>query len=225
MYKSGLLSVVALAGLASIASADIVTVDAKAAIFDAGRDTPTLDGLLAPGIAVPTGTAYVTVPEVTGLVRAHPALTWAGPDGNPDTLNDTDINSYAGISGIIHPNTLALLGVFLTDAPPENPAPDRLDFYDLTSNFTSLSPELGQAFFIGDGWTDGAVLQQFNVPAGATRLYLGLADAGWFTGDPGAYIDNEGSFDADVYFTAIPAPGSLALLGVGGFVTLRRRRR
>ncbi|VAX39894.1 hypothetical protein MNBD_PLANCTO03-2126, partial [hydrothermal vent metagenome] len=51
MYKSGLLSVVALAGLASIASADIVTVDAKAAIFDAGRDTPTLDGLLAPGIA------------------------------------------------------------------------------------------------------------------------------------------------------------------------------
>ncbi len=224
MYKSGLLSVVVLAGLASIASADIVNVDAKAAIFDAGRDTPTLDGMLAAGIAVPVDTAYVTVPEVTGLVRAHPVLTWAGPDGNPDTLNDTDISSYMGISGLIHPNTLALLGVFLTDATPENPAPDRLDFYDISSNFTTLSPVIGQSFFIGDGWTDSNVLQQFNVPVGATYLYLGLADAGWFTGDPGAYSDNEGAFDADVRFTAIPAPGSIALLGLGGIVTLRRRR-
>lgn len=224
MRKSGFISVVAIAGLASLASADIVHVDAKAAIFDAGRDTPTLDGMLAAGIAVPSDTAYVTVPEVTGTVRAHPVLTWAGADGNPDTLNDTDINSHMGVSGLSHPRTLALLGVFLSDATPENPAPARLDFNALTSDFDSLSPEIGQSFFIGDGWNSDMLLQQFNVPAGATRLYLGLADAGWFTGDPGTYADNSGAFDADVHFTAIPAPGSIALLGLGGLVTLRRRR-
>ncbi len=224
MCKSGFISVVVVAGLASLASADIVYVDAKAAIFDAGRAVPTLDGMLAAGIAVPSGTAYVTVPEVTGEVRAHPVLTWAGPDGNPDTANDTDINSYMGVSGLIQPKTLALLGVFLSDATPENPAPARLDFYDLSSDFASLSPEIGQSFFIGDGWTSDTLLQQFNVPAGATRLYLGLADAGWFTGDPGTYADNAGAFEADVRFTAIPAPGSIALLGLASLVTFRRRR-
>lgn len=225
MSTSKVLGILALAGLAPLASADIVSVDAKAAIFDAGRDTPNLDGVLPPMLAVPDGAVSFNVPEVTGLVRAHRFLTWAGPDGNTETLNDTEIDSFQGISGITHPATLTLIGVFLTDDLPEESAtPDSLNFYDLGSSFASLAPALGQSFFIGDGWGDGEVLQEFIVPDGATRLYFGFADGSYFTGTPGAYEDNEGAFVADVIFNVVPAPGSVALLGLGGLVAARRRR-
>lgn len=224
MRRAASVSLIALGGLAGIASADVINVDAKAVIFDAGRAAPTLDGLLPPMLAVPQNADYVFVPEVTGLVRAHPVLQWGGPDGNMTTLNDTDINSYQGISGLIHPGTLPLLGVFLTDDEPETPAPDRLDFYQLGSDFASLAPGLGQSFFIGDGWADAETMQQFTVPEGATRLYLGLADAYYFTGDPGQYADNDGAFVADVQFHLVPAPGSIALLTLGGLMAVRRKR-
>lgn len=225
MSKNRIVTIVALTGLAHIASADIVNVGGKAAIFDAGREVPTLDGELPPMLDVPADAMFVTVPEVTGLVRAHPVLSWAGPDGNSTTLNDTDIDSYEGISGIIHPRTMALVGVFLTDEQPgEGDAPSRLDFYSIGSSFASLSPEIGQTFFIGDGWGDGDFAQEFIVPDGATRLFLGFADGEYFTGAPTAYLDNEGAFDADVRFHLVPAPGSLALLSLGGLAVSRRKR-
>lgn len=224
MRKSGIIALMVLAGAASLATADVVLVDGRSAIFDAGRVAPTTDGQLPPMLSIPAGADFVFVPEVTGLVRAHPVLQWGGPDGNSTTLNDTDINSHLGISGLIHPRTLPLLGVFLGAAEPENPAPARLDFYALGSEFASLSPVIGQSFFVGDGWADAQNMHKFMVPAGATRLYLGLADAGYFTGDPMAYFDNEGGFAADVRFNIVPAPGAMALLGLGGLVTVRRRR-
>ncbi|MFG0259041.1 MAG: hypothetical protein ACF8LK_01705, partial [Phycisphaerales bacterium JB041] len=70
MLNHRLIGLVALAGLAPIAAADIVPVDGKSAIFDAGRAVPTLDGELPPMVAVPDGANFVTLPEVTGLVRA-----------------------------------------------------------------------------------------------------------------------------------------------------------
>lgn len=60
-------------------------------------------------------------------------------EGNATTLNDTDINSFNSISGLVHPRTLALLGVFLTDAEPEGLAPTRLDYYAIGDAFTSLA--------------------------------------------------------------------------------------
>lgn len=224
MRRTALCGILAISGLAAIASADVVLVDARSAIFDAGRDTATLDGVLPPVIEIPDGTVSIYIPEVTGLVRAHPALQWAGPEGNSATLNDTDINSHMGVSGLVHPRTLALLGVFLTDAEPSGSAPARLDYYDIGEEFTSFSAALGQTFYIGDGWSDGELMYEFIVPDGATRLYLGLADAGYFTGEPGAYADNAGSFTADVRFNIVPAPGALALLGLGGLAGVRRRR-
>lgn len=230
--RASALGLLVVGALAAAASADVVNVDARAAIFDAGRPAPTLEGLLPPMLAIPANADYVTFHDVAGLVRAHPALQWAGPDGNSTTANDTDINSYLGISGLVHPRTLPLVAVFLGDEEPENPAPARLDFYTLGSEFAELSPLAQQTYFVGDGLAfDGVqhVTQKFHVPAGATRLYLGLADAGYFTGDPDgqrptAYPDNEGSFTADVQFHTIPTPGSLALLSLGGVMTLRRRR-
>jgi hypothetical protein len=220
------LGLVVLGGLAAGAAADVVNVDAGMAIFDAGRGAPTMDGFLPPMLVIPEGTDYVTFESVSGLVRAHPLLQWAGPDGNSTTLNDTDINSYQGISGLVHPRTLPLVAVFIGEGEPENPAPSRLDFYALGSDFLELSPVAKQTFFVGDGLAfdgEGFVSQKFWVPEGATRIALGLADAAYFTGDPHAYDDNDGSFSADVQFHAVPSPGSLALFGLGAAM-LRRRR-
>ncbi len=227
MRRQATIGLVMLGGIAAGAAADVVNVDARAAIFDAGRAAPTLDGLLPPMLEIPDGADYVTLEQVTGLVRAHPVLQWAGPDGNSTTVNDTDINSYMGISGLVHPRTLPLVAVFLNEGEPENPAPARLDFYGIGSDFAELSPQMQQTYFVGDGLAfdgEGYVSQKFWIPEGATRIYLGLADAGYFTGDPTAYCDNEGSFSADVQFHVVPATGPLALLGLGGILTLRRRR-
>jgi hypothetical protein len=80
----------------------------------------------------------------------------------------------------------ALVGVFLGDSEPSGTPPAGLRFYQTQNaqgvtrtDFTSLSPAIGQVFFIGDGLTGtgtGAV-QAFQVPPGATRLFLGQADA------------------------------------------------
>ena len=218
------LSLLVVSAAAGFANADIVQIDAQSAIFDAGQDVPTLDGLLPPGLSIPSGAVSMTLPTVTGEVRANPILPFAGPDGNTQ-LDDTNITSFNGISGILAPTTLPLLGVFLVNPHTGNEnAPSRLDFHSFGYDFSSLTPLLGQTFFIGDGQTSTGLLQTFNVPDGATTLYLGLADAGFFTGAPGAYADNDGSFTADVQFQAVPAPGAIALLGLGGMMTIRRKR-
>ena len=95
------------------------------------------------------------------------------------------------------PGVGALVGVFETaTGPTSGTPPATLDFTVIGTNFASLSPALNQVFFIGDGLTgDGSgSVQQFMVPLGATRLYLGCADAGNYNGSPGAYSDNSGTF-------------------------------
>ena len=74
--------------------------------------------------------------------------------------------------------------------------------------------------------TDGGIVQQFTAPAGATRLFLGVADS------IGASGGNLGGFAVDVagatsIAAAVPEPASWALL-LAGFATVgaaaRRRR-
>jgi len=93
----------------------------------------------------------------------------------------------------------ALVGVFLDDGVPNaSAAPPGLDFSDggLGTAFGQLCPGLKQPFFIGDGLTGhgtGAP-QQFVVPAGATRLFLGTVDGfDWNT--------NSGAFSVQVIST------------------------
>jgi uncharacterized protein (TIGR03437 family) len=92
-----------------------------------------------------------------------------------------------------------MVGVFLDDLVPKNPAPPRLDFTN-NESFTTLAPLIGQTFFVGDGLTGTGVgtRQQFVVPAAATRLFLGIADANEWQGDPSWYFDNGGAFTAVV---------------------------
>jgi hypothetical protein len=115
--------------------------------------------------------------------------------------------------------------VFLSNAIPSSGPPPTLDFSPsgLGIDFLTLSPLLGHVFYIGDGVTSGAVFQEFIAPAGATRLFLGIPDGFGFVGAPGAYDDNDGAYLVRIgvnEIPTVPAPGSLALLGLG-FVLMR----
>jgi hypothetical protein len=117
----------------------------------------------------------------------------------------------AGISGATWPVN-ALVGVFLDDSlPTSTAAPADLDFgpTGIGTSFTTLSPALKQAFFIGDGLTGTGTgtTQTFVVPAGATRLFLGVSDGvGWF--------NNSGAFNATVTISAAPPPPPPAVAAI-----------
>jgi hypothetical protein len=158
----------------------------------------------------------LTISSVSGSVTLTTSLGFLnGPDGN--TSLPTSITSFGGISGIQHDGSGFLVGVFLGQTEPIGPAPPALDFRasGIGTSFLSLSPEIGQVFFIGDGLTGAASgsVQQFAVPATASRLYFGLADAFQYTGLPGQYQDNAGSFT--VRLTIVPEPASWVLACVG----------
>jgi len=143
----------------------------------------------------------------------YPSDNFFPPDGNSPLYVST-LDAIDGISGYKGPEG-ALAGVFLNDNVPDTgPAPATLDFSSsgLGTDFTGLSPDLGQVFFIGDGFTSSAVVQTFIAPTGATRLFLGIPDGFGFDGHPGAYDDNDGYFCIDlndqIYVNIDIKPGS-----------------
>jgi hypothetical protein len=204
----------------SVANAVIIQTDVKGsdAIWLAGRtdlDIPATvdpwpDGLvrhevttpeeiketLPPGFAVNEGDVIKVLNPASGGISF--VLGFGGrifnPDGS-DAAGSSIIGSFGGISGYIATKG-GLVGVFLNDEIPNGEAPATLDFSNsgLGINFTTLSPELGQLFFIGDGVTSNNVAQEFTAPAGATRLFLGVPDSFGFNGMPAAYDDNDGTY-------------------------------
>ena len=174
-------------------------VDATADIFAAGLDAvPQFDGgggsLPPVWTLAATGQHVVTFADVKGCVnRWHDMHVedYNGPNG--DSLGHTMIDSVGGISGIdFEHNQMFLVGVFLTDAAPGASAPLILHF-GKGYEFTDLEPLIGQEFFIGDG-----VGHAYRAPAGATRLFLGFADAEGFQGAPGIYSNNLGELTVTV---------------------------
>jgi len=214
--------------LSCLASATILTVPADANIFGAGHSVAPAPGgggagelpaEFAFGFTAGTG-LVLTFSSVTGSVILDNGS--GNHANNPDgvgSASGVNVNSFDGISGVIAPTAGFLAGVFLGPSEPIDPAPIRLDFTVIGTSFTSLSPQLDQVFFIGDGLTgDGTgTVQQFNVPNGATRLVFGFTDAPNYSGDPGGYGDNTGSFSAT--FTIVPEPSSSNLL-FGGVMIL-----
>jgi len=133
--------------------------------------------------------------KATGLIRYYgPDDPGWGPDGGEDP---SDIPGQGGISPYLGPQG-ALVRVFLDNSnPKDKPEPDGLEF---DTGFAALTPALGQVFFIGDGLTDAGSgdVQTFVALPGATRLFLGIADASSFTGEAGCYSDNVGSFQVEI---------------------------
>lgn len=142
-----------------------------------------------------------------------------GPSGNGPT--GSSLSALGGISGYKGPQG-ALTGVFLDDSVPSSGAPATLDFGPggLGTDFSSLTPALGQVFYIGDGITSGSAFQEFIAPTGATRLFLGIPDGFGFNGPPGAYDDNDGAYRIrlgvnDLPTGEVPEGGAtLVLLGM-----------
>ena len=226
MRLAALLGTLACCGLvtalASPSPAAVLAIDGQANIFGAGHASPPAPGGESPGQS-PPGYTFTAAPgqvlnfsSVTGIVTCCESNLGAygtGPDGGPHASGDTDITSFGGVSGILHSSrTMFLVGVFLDANEPVDPAPARLDFSGgaIGDDFTVLSPEIGQTFFVGDGLsgTGSGLTQQFIVPPSATRLYLGFADAADFgapSSAPGYYGDNAGQLSAIFSITDIGA--------------------
>ncbi|MEO5987837.1 MAG: T9SS type A sorting domain-containing protein [Candidatus Eisenbacteria bacterium] len=185
---------------ADVCIAELLSIPATANIFGAGHATPPNPGggsagTLPPLLSFAPGPGKVLISYVRGLATLTiPVPT--GPDGTP---SGTDIPSINGISGIKSDVHGFLVGVFLGTSEPANPSPAVLNFGGggLGTGFATLSPAVGQTFFIGDGETGirAGPDQQINIPDGATRLYLGFADAYGYVGQAGQYQDNSGSLD------------------------------
>lgn len=176
------------------------------------------------GLSLSTG-GILTFSGAIGGVSNTPACVdtnCSSIDGNVynGTLFwDHEAGAQNGISDIRAPIN-SLIGVFLTDSVPNlSPAPAGLDFQTFGLNFTTLSPQIQQVFFIGDGMTSGNVIQQFLIPDAATRLFLGTMDGT-------EWVNNSGAISIHVA-QAIPEPEiyMMLLAGLGLMAALSRRRR
>jgi hypothetical protein len=206
-----------LAGTVCQALPPLYSVPATANIYSAGLTTP-----VDPG-GGGAGTLPILVPVSTGQsafqFSASGSITennWGGsggvyhgPDGGP--ISGGTVYAYGGLSGFVTDWCVPLAGVFLSGSAPQDPAPPMLDFRSqgLGLDFLTLSPLIGQVFFIGDGQTGSGIIQTFYAPTGATRLFLGCPDSVYGDGYPGAYADNDGWLSVAVL--AVPEPGAGAL--------------
>ncbi|MGH7243920.1 MAG: PEP-CTERM sorting domain-containing protein [Phycisphaerales bacterium] len=151
----------------------------------------------------------------SGFVTNGGGGTLFGPRGDTAQISEHVAGAQFGKSGLLAPLN-GLIAVFLDDSDPTlGGTPADLDFTSaLSRDFASLSPLLKQTFYIGDGMDSLSQVQDFIIPAGATRLYLGTMDGF-------EWNNNEGSFDVTI---SVPSPGAVAL-GVAGLVVAASRRR
>jgi len=219
-------SAAALAGLAfaGMANAATFTVNGTDSLYNYGGATVAGAGSTSPTEITLPGTPgeSLSFSGVTGSVTLTPGsdpFGPHGPDGSPMVFS-MNIAGAASLSGIVSSNVGYLAGVFLNGAEGSNPTPATLDFSTggLGESFTSLSPQIDQVFFIGDGLTgtgSGGV-QTFVAPMGSTILVLGIVDGFSYSGPPGAYFDNSGAFAGTVNFSgAVPEPVTWVMMVVG----------
>jgi hypothetical protein len=144
---------------------------------------------------IPLAPGTVLTFSVSGSVSNEALPPTDPPDGGAFFTSP-----FSGLPGTDQGNGIArmnapvnaLVGVFLDDGVPSaSPAPPGLDFSDggLGMAFAQLCPGLKQPFFIGDGLTGrgGGAPQQFVVPPGATRLFLGTVDGFDWNTNTGAF--------------------------------------
>jgi hypothetical protein len=210
-----------------------------AGLDPANNTTIAHDGNGVPDIYGPAGNVATPVPsvavggapsfrfDVSGEVRHGPDPIYASDRGADGKSFDVQARINApgesfGKSGLFAPLN-AHIGVFLPAILTDDPLAPTLSFETAASrNFRRLAPDLGQVFFIGDGRTDGGTLQVFDVPQGATRLWLGVHDAF-------EWNDNDGSYSVAAIPVPAPAPLLLMLSGlaflIGEACRARRIRR
>ena len=128
--------------------------------------------------------------SINGGANNFNTRTLFTPDGNTAWLTDNLLGAEHGHSDVFAPIN-AVMGVFLGPGNPETDGvsvPPNLDFSSPGArNFQTLSPQLKQVFFIGDGRSDDGSTQTFVVPQGATRLFIGTMDEYEWNNNVGDY--------------------------------------
>ena len=159
------LGILAATGCSTGALAAPVTVDATGEIYSAGQATAQYRGSLPTVVNLSSGTASLTFSGVQGSISCTSSAGCITMDngghyndadgtGGASTLNGTGTTS---LSGITAPGAGWLVGVLVASGGPSGSAPTALDFTTGSgTSFTSLSPQLDQVFFIGDGLTGEA---------------------------------------------------------------------
>ncbi len=140
-------------------------------VFKPNGESPSqLTGLtLTPGEAL-------TFDNIAGNGQNGPDEESVTADGNTNWVLGNDAGAEHGKSNLYAPIS-SVIGVFLDDSVPAGNVPPTLDFSSPESReFKSLAPQLRQMFFIGDGMTTDGDVQEFAIPPGATRLYIGKMD-------------------------------------------------
>jgi Flp pilus assembly protein TadG len=144
---------------------------------------------LATGVTITPGNVLNF--HFNGSISNYGGTNYFGCDGNTGwIINDYAANGVSehGIADVKAP-ICSIIGVFLDgNVPDGTAAPSVLDFTTSASrDFATLSPALKQPFYIGDGLrADGVTLQNFVVPTGATRLYIGIMDGQQWSDNSGA---------------------------------------
>jgi Flp pilus assembly protein TadG len=133
--------------------------------------------------------------DATGSVTYHsPSGMWNGPEGNGGSAALMFPDNHPGMGDLIAPG-MSLVAVFIDDNAPSTFAgarPPRLDFSTPAArNYTRLTPQLRQPFFIGTGTNPDGSKRSVVVPQGATRLFLGTMDSI-------AWRDNAGVFHVNI---------------------------
>ena len=177
-----------------------VNVNARSNIFSAGRDSVSAPGgggggILPDELLLVDDIGWINFKNVTGQL-SFIGNRYDSADGSREF--GTNITGINGISGAYHKDYLMMLvGVFLDDCTPSGEWSGSNELYD---NQIENRPELNRIFYIGDGLTGRGTgsLQNFYVPEGATRLFLGFADALAFRGLPGWYDDNNGAINVTI---------------------------
>lgn len=147
----------------------------------------------------------------TGHVAFGPGINEFGPNGDLGTLTYGYVNHFLtgspspenGISDALNIPIDSLMGVFLGPGVPVSGAePAALDFSALGLLSGTLAPLVNQVFYMGDGSAQSA-----TVPAGASRLFLGVMDGfGWF--------NNTGSHTVTLDHVSTPVPDGGSTLGM-----------
>jgi hypothetical protein len=192
-----------------------LTVDANMDIYRAGGYNDGSDGIAPVVFSFPERAwRTMTFPSVGGGWSCQNGYPDYGADGETTGYcltsgGPANLNSVGRFSGYQTTDFVGgLVGVFLEDALPAFAAA-ALRFYvnsnvdgGTQTDFLTLSPKIGQVFFIGDGLTATGAgnIQTFFVPTAATHLYLGYVDNCRAPNNtvPNCYSDNAGSLSVTV---------------------------
>ena len=152
-------------------------------------------GTATVAIALPAGTTSVSEVSAMGSINIdYVGYGSQGPGGLSGTPTQR-VRYVDGTSGISGATWAPLVGVFGTASASTSKHPAKLEY--VKSYPSTVTPLLWQLFYVGTGQTPGGVAETFAVPAGATTLYLGIADCAPKTKrvcQVGDFSDNTGSF-------------------------------